>query len=97
MEDYCPERKWKIGDVCSELYPLQIKQSKCLLVELLRRSWRFSRSDWSRIVSYLAIITLKMSASRFVNVTEKVIKATEDISIQQSTKDVTTSRSVNIV
>ena len=97
MEDYCPERKWKIGDVSSELYPLQIKQSKCLLVELLRWSWRFSRSDWSRIVSYLAIITLKMSALRFVNVTEKVIKAIEDISIWQSTKDVITSGSVNIV
>ena len=38
-----------------------------------------------------------MSASRFVNVTEKVIKAIEDISIWQSTKDVITSGSVNIV
>ena len=38
-----------------------------------------------------------MSVSRFVNVTEKVIKAIEDISIRQSTKDVITSGSVYIV
>ena len=56
------------------------------------------RSDWSRIVSYFAIITLleatiagapnlRMTASRYVNVSEEVINVIQKNLIAKSTKN----------
>ena len=56
------------------------------------------RSDWSRIASYFAIITLleattagapnlRMTASRYVNVSEEVINVIQKNLIAKSTKN----------
>ena len=56
------------------------------------------RSDWSRIASYFAIITLleatiagapnlRMAASRYVNVSEEVINVIQENLIAKSTKN----------